>query len=61
RVLRINAETLRLRRRQVAEKKAAEASLKMMIPIALFQLPALLIVVVGPAVVQLIRQIESTL
>jgi tight adherence protein C len=61
RVLRINAETLRMRRRQLAEKKAAEASLKMMIPIALFQLPALLIIVVGPAVMQLIRQLRAGL
>ena len=59
RVLRINAETLRLRRRQGAEKKAAEAALKMMVPIALFQLPALLIIVVGPTVVELIRQIKG--
>ena len=59
RVLRINAETLRLRRRQGAEKKAAEAALKMMFPIALFQLPALLIIVVGPTVVELIRQIKG--
>jgi tight adherence protein C len=61
RVLRINAETLRVRRRQLAEKKAAEASLKMMIPIALFQLPALLIIIVGPAILQLIRQIGASL
>ncbi|MDQ8168315.1 MAG: type II secretion system F family protein [Gemmatimonadota bacterium] len=60
RVLRINAETLRSRRRQGAEKKAAEAALKMMLPIALFQLPALLIIVVGPAVVELIRQIRGS-
>jgi len=51
RVLRINAETLRLRRKQAIEKKAAEAALKMMIPLALFLLPALMIVVIGPVIV----------
>ncbi|MFN9956929.1 MAG: type II secretion system F family protein [bacterium] len=51
RVLRINAETLRLRRKQAIEKKAAEAALKMMIPLALFLLPALIIVVIGPVIV----------
>jgi hypothetical protein len=33
----------------------------MMIPIALFQLPALLIIVVGPAIMQLIRQLRAGL
>jgi tight adherence protein C len=49
RVLRVNAETLRLKRRQRAEKRAAQAALKMVIPLALLILPALMIVVLGPA------------
>lgn len=49
RVLRVNAESLRLRRRQRAEKRAAQAALKMVIPLALLILPALMIVVLGPA------------
>jgi tight adherence protein C len=56
RVLRINAETLRLRRKQAIEKKAAEAALKMMAPLALFLLPALMIVVVGPAIIELLSK-----
>lgn len=56
RVLRINAETLRTRRRQHAEKRAAEAALKMIFPLALFLLPALLIVIVGPALIEILRQ-----
>ena len=48
-VLRVNAETLRRRRKQYAEKKAAQASLKMMGPLLLFLLPALFIVILGPA------------
>ena len=57
RVLRINAETLRLRRKQSIEKKAAEASLKMVVPLALFLLPALLIVIIGPAILELFSQL----
>lgn len=52
RVLRVNADTLRLRRRQRAEKRAAQAALKMVIPLAFLILPALMIVVIGPAVIQ---------
>jgi tight adherence protein C len=48
-VLRINAETLRRKRKQAAEKKAAEAGLKMMFPLMLFLLPALFVVILGPA------------
>jgi tight adherence protein C len=48
-VLRVNAETLRRKRKQYAEKKAAQASLKMMGPLLLFLLPALFIVILGPA------------
>jgi tight adherence protein C len=51
RVLRINAETLRLRRRQKAEKRAAQAALKMVIPLAFLILPALMVVVLGPAAI----------
>jgi len=56
RVLRINAETLRVRRKQSIEKKAAEASLKMLLPLALFLLPALMIVIIGPAIIEMMSQ-----
>jgi tight adherence protein C len=49
RILRIYSETLRRKRRQFAEKRAAEASIKMIIPLALFMLPALFALVLGPA------------
>ena len=53
RVLRIHGEALRTRRKQLAEKKAAEASVKMIIPLVLFMLPAFFTVVLGPAVLSL--------
>lgn len=55
-VLRVSAETLRRKRRQAAEKKAKMAPLKMTFPLLLFILPALFIVILGPAVVQIIRE-----
>lgn len=56
RVLRIHGEALRSRRKQQAEKKAAEASVKMIIPLVLFMLPAFFTVVLGPAVLSLMSQ-----
>lgn len=49
RVLRVYAETLRRKRRQTAEKNAAVAPLKMIIPLTLMILPALFVVIMGPA------------
>jgi tight adherence protein C len=49
-VLRVYSETLRRKRRQAAEKKAAVAATKMIFPLALFILPALFAVIGGPAV-----------
>ncbi|HET6680283.1 MAG TPA: type II secretion system F family protein [Gemmatimonadaceae bacterium] len=48
-VLRVYSETLRRKRRQLAEKKAAVAATKMVIPLALFILPAMFVIVGGPA------------
>jgi tight adherence protein C len=53
RVLRVNAETLRRKRKQTAEKKAAEASLKMLGPLLLFMFPALFVVILGPAFIRI--------
>ena len=52
RVLRTYAETLRRKRKQAAEKRAAEAALKMIVPLAIFLLPALFAVILGPAAIQ---------
>jgi len=55
-VLRVSADTLRRKRRQGAEKKAKQAPLKMTFPLVLFILPALFIVIMGPALVQVITE-----
>jgi len=59
-VLRIYGQTLRRRRKQIAEKKAALAPLKMTIPMAFLILPALFIVILGPAVLQFIALFSHT-
>jgi tight adherence protein C len=55
-VLRVAAETLRRKRRQAAEKKAKQAPLKMTFPLLFFILPALFIVIMGPAVVTIVKE-----
>ncbi len=54
RVLRVSAETLRRKRRHNAERKAATAPLKMVVPMALFIFPALFIVILGPAIIEIV-------
>lgn len=52
-VLRVYAEGLRRKRKQAAEKKAATAPLRMMIPLALFIFPTMFIVLLGPAIIKI--------
>lgn len=48
RILNIQSEQMRMRRRQKAEKMAHQAPLKMTIPMVMFLMPALWIVILGP-------------
>jgi tight adherence protein C len=57
-VLHVQADQMRMRRRQIAEEEARKAPLKMLIPMALLIFPALIIVLITPAA---IRLIQSTL
>jgi tight adherence protein C len=49
-VLRIQADQMRIRRRQLAEEEAHKAPIKMLIPMALLIFPSLLIVLFVPAI-----------
>jgi tight adherence protein C len=55
-VLKVQAEELRIKRKQKAEEKAMKAPVKMLIPLVLFVLPVLFIVLLGPTVLQLVKQ-----
>lgn len=52
-VLRIQSEQMRIKRRQIAEEKAQKAPIKMLFPMAGLIFPSLLILLLGPAAVQL--------
>jgi tight adherence protein C len=54
-VLRIQSEQMRMRRRQRAEKKAHEAPILMLIPMAFLIFPSIYIVLLGPAALTLIN------
>lgn len=54
-VLRIQSDQMRIKRRQLAEKKAQEAPVKMVIPMVFLIFPSLLLVLLGPAGFQVLR------
>ncbi|HET7376067.1 MAG TPA: type II secretion system F family protein, partial [Anaerolineae bacterium] len=52
-VLRIQSDQMRQRRRQRAEEKARQAPVKMLFPLVFLIFPSIFIVLLGPAVLQL--------
>jgi len=52
-ILRIQSDQMRVRRRQRAEQKAHQAPIKMLFPMALFIFPTIWLVLLGPAVLLL--------
>jgi tight adherence protein C len=57
--LRAHAESMRTRRRQRAEQMARKASIKLAFPLVFLIFPALMLVILGPAGLQLIRALAA--
>ncbi len=54
-VLRIQSDQMRVRRRQLAEERARQAPVKMILPLAFLIFPSILIILLTPAGIQLSR------
>ena len=57
--LRVHSDNLRTKRRMVAEESAAKIGLKLLFPLIFFIFPTLLIVLLGPAGIQIARTLPA--
>jgi tight adherence protein C len=54
--LRVQSDSMRTRRRQIAEEKAAKTAVKLIFPLVLFIFPGVFVVLVGPAAITMVRE-----
>jgi tight adherence protein C len=54
-ILRIQSDQMRVKRRQRAQEKAQQAPVKMMIPMVLLIFPSIWIVLLGPSIIILLE------
>jgi len=58
--LRASSDALRTRRRLRAEEDAQKASIKILFPLVVFVLPAMIAVIIGPAMITIIRTFSAS-
>jgi tight adherence protein C len=54
--LRVQSESMRTRRSQMAEEKAAKTAVKLLFPLVVFIFPGVFVVLIGPAAITMVRQ-----
>ena len=54
--LRVQSDSMRVHRHQMAEEKAAKTAVKLIFPLVLFIFPGIFVVLVGPAGIQMARE-----
>ncbi|MEC9092308.1 MAG: type II secretion system F family protein [Planctomycetota bacterium] len=59
--LRVQSESMRTKRRQLAEEKAAKTAVKLIFPLVLFIFPGIFVVLVGPAAIIMINEMLPAL
>jgi tight adherence protein C len=57
--LRVHADTLRTKRRQRAEEASAKTTIKLLFPLVFFVFPAMFVVILGPAMIQIVRTLSQ--
>jgi len=57
--LRVQADTLRTKRRQRAEEAAAKTTIKLVFPLVLCVFPAMFVVILGPALITIIQTLAN--
>ncbi len=55
--LRVQSDSMRVRRRQLAEERAAKTAVKLIFPLVLFIFPGIFVVLVGPAAIIMVREL----
>ncbi|MCH7688690.1 MAG: type II secretion system F family protein [Planctomycetes bacterium] len=53
--LRVQSDSMRVKRRQLAEERAQQTSVKMIFPLVLFIFPGIFVILVGPAAIMMIN------
>jgi len=54
--LRVQSDSMRTRRRQLAEEKAAKTAVKLIFPLVIFIFPGIFVILVGPAAITMVRE-----
>lgn len=55
--LRVQSDSMRVKRRQIAEEKAAKTAVKLIFPLVIFIFPGIFVVLVGPAAITMINNL----
>jgi tight adherence protein C len=55
--LRVQSDSMRTRRRQLAEERAAKTAVKLIFPLVMFIFPGIFVVLVGPAAITMVREL----
>jgi len=59
--LRVHADSMRIKRRQLAEETAAKSAVKLVFPLVMFIFPAIFVVLIGPGAIQIAKYLLPAL
>lgn len=59
--LRVHADAMRIKRRQIAEETAAKSTVKLIFPLVLFIFPAIFVVLIGPGAIKIVKVLMPAL